>query len=165
MPSLFSSKPILHAPHVFTDGGQAGSAYAAFEGQQETPSRQRFQPCQGSAQYKEMLDVIMVLQEIQGPFNLYSDSLYMVNLLPHVPQAHIRLDGNPISTLMVTLKGLLEGQGAPIHVQHLRGHSKLPGFLSVRNNWADRIATSPQALNLQEATQLHDLTHINWRGL
>lgn len=33
------------------------------------------------------------------------------------------------------------------------------------NNWADQLATSPQALTLQEATKLHNLTHIDWRGL
>lgn len=59
---------------------------------------------------------------------------------------------------MVTLRVFLEGQRAPIHTQHLRGHSKLPGFLSMRNNWADQLATGPQALTLQEATQVQYLT-------
>lgn len=66
---------------------------------------------------------------------------------------------------MVTLSVFLEGQGAPIHIQYLRGHTKLPGFLSMRNNWTDQLATGPQALTLQEATQLQYLTHITWRGL
>lgn len=47
IPSLFSPKPIPGAFHVFIDGGQTGSIYAAFRNQQETPSYQGFQHCQG----------------------------------------------------------------------------------------------------------------------
>ena len=45
--SLFSPKPVPGAFHVLTDGGQTGSVYEAFRNQQETPSYEGFQPCQG----------------------------------------------------------------------------------------------------------------------
>lgn len=90
-----------------------------------------------------MLAIIMVPQDIQELFNLYSNSLYMANLLPHLLQALVKLGDDPISPIMVTLRGLLKGRWAPIHIQHLRGHSNLPRFLFMGNNWADQLATGP----------------------
>ena len=119
MPSLFLKEPIPHAPCIFTDGGKASSAYVAFRENSSTPTSQRFQPSQGSAQYKELLAVIMALQDIQESCNLFTDSLYVSNLLPHLPQAHIRLDSDSISPLMVELQALLEGRNVPIYLNTL----------------------------------------------
>lgn len=46
-----------------------------------------------------------------------------------MPQAHVRLDSNPISPLLVTLKGLLEGRKAPIYIQHIGA------ILSSQDSW------------------------------
>lgn len=105
MCSLFPSEAIC----LFTDVDEAGSAYVAFRGYQVTPSHQRFQPCQDFAHYKEMLAVKMELQDISEPCSIFSDSLYVVNILTHIPQAHIPLDNNPISPIIVALQALLEG--------------------------------------------------------
>lgn len=114
LPNMFPSEPILNALHVFTDDGHAGSANAAFKGGSDTPVQQGSRPCKGSAQYKEMLAVVLVMQDIPGPLNLYTDSLYMANLMPHSPGAHICLDAHPISLLMVALQGLLQALIHPI---------------------------------------------------
>ena len=101
--------------------------------------------------------------------NLYSDSSYVVNLLPHLPYAYIRLDANPISALMIQLRSLLKGSKNPIYIQHLRGHQNLPGLISQGNAAADAAASGAclievSTLPIQNATQMHDLTHVNWRG-
>jgi hypothetical protein len=43
----------------------------------------------------------MALHMISESFNLFSDSLYVVNLLLNLVEAHIRLDSNSITTLMI----------------------------------------------------------------
>ena len=114
--------------------------------------------------------VYIALQEVPEPCNLYSDSSYVVNLLPHLPYAYIRLDANPISALMIQLGSLLEERKHPIYIQHLRGHQNLPGLISQGNAAADAAASGAclievSTLPIQNATQMHDLTHVNWRGL
>ena len=108
----------------------------------------------------------MVLTKVPEPMNLFSDSLYVVNLLPGLLNSHIRLDNNPITPLMIQAHTLLLEQVKPIYVHHLRGHQNLPGLFSTGNTLADRAASlTIQACNLQDAYDPHDLTHINWRGL
>ncbi|XP_008584527.1 PREDICTED: LOW QUALITY PROTEIN: olfactory receptor 10A2-like [Galeopterus variegatus] len=64
-----------------------------------------FHPYDGSAQYKELLAILLALQKEPDPINLFTDSLYAANLLPGLPGAHIRLDCNPISSLMTQISG------------------------------------------------------------
>lgn len=59
------------------------------------------QEIEGSAQFKELFVVVMALHMISESFNLFSDSLYVVNLLLNLVEAHIRLDSNSITTLMI----------------------------------------------------------------
>lgn len=90
-------------------GGHASLAYGAIEGGSDKPKIQRFCPTEGFTQYKEMLIFILAIQDLHEPHNLYMDSLYMPNLIPHLPGAHVFCDANPISPLMVTLWRLLKG--------------------------------------------------------
>ena len=63
---------------------------------------------------------------------------------------------------MIQARTLLLEQVNPIYVHH----QNLPGLLSVGNSLANRAASlTIQACNLEDAYDLHDLTHINWRGL
>lgn len=63
---------------------------------------QRFCPIEGYTQYKKMLVVILAIQDLHKPLNLNVVSLYMANLMPHLPRAHVCLNVNPIYPLMVT---------------------------------------------------------------
>ena len=84
-------------------------AYAAFEEDLGKPKMQRLCITEGSAQYKKMLSIILAIQDLHEHLDLYLDSLYMTNLMPHLPGAHVYLDANPMSPLMIILCGLLEG--------------------------------------------------------
>ena len=87
VPQLFLFKPIPNALNVFTDGGKSGAAVVVFwtpqQSQQANQHIQKyFEPCEGSAQFKELFAVVMALTNVPEPINLFSDSLYVVNLLP-----------------------------------------------------------------------------------
>ena len=87
MPQLFLFKPIPNALNVFTDGGKSGAAVVVFRPPQQSQQANQhiqkyFEPCEGSAQFKELFAVVMALTNVPEPINLFSDSLYVVNLLP-----------------------------------------------------------------------------------
>lgn len=86
----------------------------------------------------------MTLDSITEPFNLFSDSVYVVNLLPNLVGAHIKLDSNPMSPLMIQAQLFLKQIINPIFLQHLQGHRNLPGFLSRANQQADDLASLSQ---------------------
>ena len=66
---------MLDAPLIFTDGSKTG--YGAVAG--SSPVTIQFPPA--SPQVIELQIVIKVLELIPGPFNLISDSQYVVNML------------------------------------------------------------------------------------
>lgn len=87
-PCLFLKNPIPKVPNVFTDGGHLGAAVAIFH--PGTPSPEQFlHPCEGSAQYKELMAIALALKNVPACMNLFSDSLYAVNLLPGLVWSHI----------------------------------------------------------------------------
>ena len=108
VPLVFSSRPLPQAFTVCTDGRKNGATFVVFTIGGTKTKINKILPCRGSAQYKEMMALYTALQEVPEPCNLYSDSSYVVNLLPHLPYAYIRLDANPISALMIQLRLLLE---------------------------------------------------------
>lgn len=170
IPLVFSSRSLPQAFTVCTDGRKNGAAFVVFPAMGTKTKITKIPPCEGSAQYKEMMAVYIVLQEVPEPCNLYSDSSYVVNLLPLLPYAYITLDANPISALMIQLGSLLESRKKTIYIQHLRGHQNLPGLISQGNVAVDAAASGAclievSSLPIQNATQMHDLTHVNWRGL
>ena len=90
------------ALNAFTDGGKNGAAAVMFQPPQQSQPpdqhiRKYFGPCEGFAQFKELFAVVMALTKVPEAMNLFSDSLYVVNLLPGLLNSHIRLDDNPIT--------------------------------------------------------------------
>lgn len=163
-PAVFTNKPLCHAYNVFTDGGREGAVTVVFL--PDHVCKTYFKPCQGLAQNKEVFAVVLALAKVKEPFNLFSDSLYVVNLLPGLAQAYIRLDNNPITPLMIQARSLLRGRAHPLYVTHLRGHQNISSFLSQGNSTADQLASQKVLISsLQAAQELHDHTLVNWRDL
>lgn len=111
---------------------------------------------EGSAQFKELFAVVMALDSISESFNLFTDRLYVVNLLPNL----IKVDSNLISPLMIQAHSLLKQRLNPIYLQHIRGHQNLPEFLSKGNQLTDHLASMPQCNTVTEATDFHLLTML-----
>ena len=120
---------------------------------------------EGSAQFKALFAIITALSSIPELFSLFSDSLYVVNLLPNLVEARIKLVSNPMSPLMIQAHLLLKQRINHIFLQYLRGHQNLPGFLSRGNQMADYLASMPHCNPAMEATHFHLLSHVNWRAL
>lgn len=163
---MAEADPSFHT--VFTYRGKIGAAIAIFlphmQGQ-EVP-KTVVHCVQGSAQFKELYAIVLALKTIQGPFSLFTNSLYLANLLPNLPCSHIKPDDNPITPLMIQTRNFLKSRTKPIFLQHLQGHQHLPGILSQGNAIVDSLASSSQCyLTQDEAISFHDLTHVNWRGL
>ena len=105
-PCLFLKDPIPNAPNIFTDGGQFEAAVIIYHPGLAIPD-QFLHPYQGSAQFKEHMGITLALQKVPVPMNLFSDSLYAVNLLPGLAHSYIHLDNNPITPLMIQDRSLL----------------------------------------------------------
>lgn len=104
--------------------------------------------------------VIMALNSIPEPFNLSSDSLYIVNLLPRLVEAHIKLYFNPISPLTIQACLLLKQRINLIFLHRLRGHQNLPGLLFRGNQLSVDLASITQCNTVTEATHFHLLTTL-----
>lgn len=104
-PQLFLSSPNPNYPTLFTDDGRLGSSsvvsppFSSDKG--PSPIKSDLQEIEGSAQFKEFFAVVIVLGMISVSFNLFSSSLYVINLLPNLVDAHIRPDSNSITPLMI----------------------------------------------------------------
>ena len=71
-----------------------------------------------SPQYKELYAIYLALKEVKGPLNLFSDSVYAVNLLPWLSRSFIKLDANPLSPLLIQVSTLLQERYSPICIQY-----------------------------------------------
>lgn len=83
-----------------------------------------FEPCQVSAQYKKLFVIVLALSKVEAPINLFSDNLYVVNLLAGLAQAKIRLDDNPIIPHDVSPKVASKVGPSPINPQGLMSCSR-----------------------------------------
>ena len=76
-PRITARDPLPDAPLVFTDGSKTGQGAYLITG--SSPVTIQFPPA--SPQVIELQIVIKVFELIPGPFNLISDSQYVVNML------------------------------------------------------------------------------------
>ena len=119
------------------------------------PIKPIFHEVEGSAQFKELFAIFMALDFIPEPFNLFSDSLYVVNLLPNLVEAHIKLDSKPIFPHMIQALILLKQRINPIFLQYFRSHQNEIGFLSRGNQLAEHLASMPHCYTVMETTHFH----------
>jgi hypothetical protein len=119
-----------------------------------------------SPQYKELYAVYLTLKEVKDPLNLFSDSVYAVNLLPWLSRSFIKLDANPLSPLLIQVSTLLQERDSPIYIQHVQSHSSLPDPISEGNALPDQTASMGTFMpSTEQADQFHSCTHTNIKGL
>lgn len=132
-PKISVSQPLADALTVFTDGSSNGIASLIIQGNTAT-----WRTNYKSAQEVELFAVFQALLQISAPFNLYSDSQYIIralNTIETVP--FIGTLNSTIQTLFRDIQHLIYSRVNKCYFGHIRAHSGLPGPLAPGNALAD----------------------------
>lgn len=126
-------KPIPKVRVLFTDGSKTGIGAIVTDDGSWT-----FKFATTSAQQTELLAVMRAFELFpKEPFNLLSDSQYVVNAVSAIECAgHI----NPSSSVLNILRCLQQiiwDHSDPFFIGHIRAHTSLPGPLAEGNHRAD----------------------------
>lgn len=145
---------------VFTDGSSNGTAAYIIDGKQFSTQYPK-----QSAQKVELLAVIEVFSKLtEKEFNLYTDSMYIVNLFPHIESAPLSPVKSTIHNMLAQLQTAITQRVKRFFVGHIRAHKQLPGSLQEGNTMADKL--TQQIFSLwEEAKQSHAIHHQNSRAL
>lgn len=159
-PQVTKNQPLPQATLVFVDGSSNGRAAFDIDGEISC-----FQTTYTSAQLVELQAVIAVFSKLPTtPFNLYSDSAYVVNAVRTLETVPLIKPSSAASQLFATLQQLIVNRKHPFFIGHIRAHSGLPGPLSKGNDRVDQ-ATRLVAISftdpLAEAKKAHTLHHLN----
>lgn len=91
-----------------------------------------------SAQKIELLAICQIFQMFPNqPFNLFSDSKYIVNALNIIEIVPKISSASTIHSSLSTIQKLIWDHKEPFFVGHIRAHTGLPGPLSIGNALAD----------------------------
>ncbi|KAL6074387.1 hypothetical protein STEG23_037261 [Scotinomys teguina] len=163
-PKITHAQPIVGASIIFTDGSKTGCGTYMIDFQE--PVKHQFSP--GTPQKVELLIVIEVFKACPFPFNLISDSCYVVNAVKCLECAGPIKPSSSVSLLFQQLQLLLWQRKAPFFIQHIRAHTGLPGPLSQGNHIVD-LCTRQEwvfcASAIQQAIEFHKTFHVNARSL
>lgn len=102
-PKVTSTIPLNGAPNIFTDGSKTGCR--AYMIEQQKPVLYRYQP--GSPQVIECKIVIEVFKNHSFPFNLISDSAYVVNAVKILEVAGPIKPSSTVGALLRKLQSLI----------------------------------------------------------
>ncbi|NXN96047.1 POL1 protein, partial [Rhinopomastus cyanomelas] len=91
--------------------------------------------------------------------NIVTDSAFVTRLL-----LRMGTEGVPSTTIASLLEEALVTRSAPVVILHVCSHSEVPGFFSIGNAIADKVAGT-QVYTLQAARDLHSSLHIGARAL
>ncbi|XP_012892228.1 PREDICTED: endogenous retrovirus group K member 11 Pol protein-like [Dipodomys ordii] len=159
-------KPIPTAPTIFIDGSKNGKAAYVLNKQQHV-----IETCFKSAQLVELFAAITVFDKYKdSPFNLYSDSKYVVGALQTLEMVPIIQPTTPTFQMFSELQKLIRQRSTPFYVGHIRAHTGLPGPLAQGNELAD-LATRSVLISHLESSQVtaareaHRLHHLNAQTL
>lgn len=144
-PQVVRKTPIKDAVNVFTDGSKTGCGVYMVEGRDP-----------------------VVRKDFDFPFNLISDSQYVVNLVLSLEVAGQIKVCSTIQTLALQLQKLLWERRQPLYIGHIRAHSGLPGPLSRGNDIVDnctRMEFIFLASPMELASQFHSKFHVNAKTL
>ncbi|KAL6032069.1 hypothetical protein STEG23_001547 [Scotinomys teguina] len=158
-PKVTAPRPLMGALDIYTDGSKTGIGAYVVQGQE--PVCLWFQP--DTPQIVECQIVCEVLKRFREPFNLISDSHYIVNAVRGLEISALIKDSSPVHIVLQHLCALIRAQTNPFYIGHIRAHTLLPGPMTAANDWADKatwdFATfTPETKSL--ASQFHHLYHV-----
>ena len=110
-----------------------------------------------------------MFESVSSPFNLYSDSHYVVKALRALEVVPSIQPTTATFQMFLKIQMLIRSRAYPFFVGHIRAHTGLPGPLSRENDLADQAAR-PTCLTikpdpLSQAQTAHILHHLNAQTL
>ncbi|XP_012891485.1 PREDICTED: endogenous retrovirus group K member 8 Pol protein-like [Dipodomys ordii] len=163
-PNVTARKPIRGAINIFTDGSKTGcGVYVAGN---QGPVQHQFVP--GNPQIVELMIVIEVFKAFPCPFNLISDSAYVINPLKILEAVGTIKATSSVLAPFTLLQSLIWQRKEPFFPMHIRAHAGLPGPLTKGNALADAHTRAEWALyatSVDLAKDFHARFHVNVRTL
>ncbi|XP_012883106.1 PREDICTED: endogenous retrovirus group K member 8 Pol protein-like [Dipodomys ordii] len=163
-PKVTAQKPIGGAINIFTDGSKTGcGVYVA--GNQD-PVQHQFVP--GNPQIVELMIVIEVFKAFPCPFNLISDSAYVINALKILEAVGTIKATSSVLAPFTLLQSLIWQRKEPFFPMHIRAYTGLPGPLTKGNALADAHTRAEWVLHASSvdlAKDFHAKFHVNARTL
>ncbi|NXL88528.1 POK6 protein, partial [Alectura lathami] len=114
----------------------------------------------GSPQVVELRAVLLAFTLLPMALNIFTDSVYVANLLKHLDQAVLyNVKEKPLFQILLHLWNTVRHSSDPYFVMHLRSHTNLPGFFVEGNAQADAVVAAPAIKNVPNIMQQAVLSH------
>ncbi|RMC00377.1 hypothetical protein DUI87_22985 [Hirundo rustica rustica] len=168
--SVQSRRP-LKALTIFTDAsGRSHKSVLTWKDQQTQRWEADVEEVEGSPQIAELAAVVRAFEKFSEPFNLVTDSAYVVGVVSRAEQSILQEVPNiALFNLLSKLVKLVFHREQPFFVMHVRSHTDLPGFIAEGNRRADALAApaamAPLPSIFEQAKLSHQLHHQNAPGL
>ncbi|KAL6093859.1 hypothetical protein STEG23_033026 [Scotinomys teguina] len=159
IPKVTAMEPLKGAIEIYTDGSKSGVGAYMLQGQD--PVQFRFQP--NTPQIVECQIVYEVFKRFHEPFNLLSDSHYVVNAVRGLETSAFIKESSPVHDILWDICVLIRDRTAPFFIGHIRAHTLLPGPMTAANDLADKATRAFAAVELDSksmAKQFHQLYHV-----
>ncbi|KAL6085997.1 hypothetical protein STEG23_004870 [Scotinomys teguina] len=159
IPKVTAMEPLKGAIEIYTDGSKSGVGAYVLQGQD--PVQFRFQP--NTPQIVECQIVYEVFKRFHEPFNLLSDSHYVVNVVRGLETSAFIKESSPVHDILWDICVLIRDRTAPFFIGHIRAHTLLPGPMTAANDLADKATRAFAAVELDSksmAKQFHQLYHV-----
>ncbi|KAL6084276.1 hypothetical protein STEG23_026818 [Scotinomys teguina] len=158
-PKVTAMEPLKGAIEIYTDGSKSGVGAYVLQGQE--PVQFRFLP--NTPQIVECQIVYEVFKRFHEPFNLLSDSHYVVNAVRGLETSAFIKESSPVHDILWDICVLIRDRTAPFFIGHIRAHTLLPGPMTAANDLADKATRAFAAVELDSksmAKQFHQLYHV-----
>ncbi|KAL6041031.1 hypothetical protein STEG23_019171 [Scotinomys teguina] len=158
-PKVTAMEPFKGAIEIYTDGSKSGVGAYVLQGQD--PVQFRFQP--NTPQIVECQIVSEVFKRFHEPFNLLSDSHYVVSAVRGLETSAFIKESSPVHDILWDICVLIQDRTAPFFIGHIRAHTLLPGPMTAANDLADKATRAFAAVELDSkpmAKQFHQLYHV-----
>ncbi|KAL6036069.1 hypothetical protein STEG23_017990 [Scotinomys teguina] len=158
-PKVTAMEPLKGAIEIYTDGSKSGVGAYVLQGQD--PVQFRFQP--NTPQIVECQIVYEVFKRFHEPFNLLSDSHYVVNAVRGLETSAFIKENSPVHDILWDICVLIWDRTAPFFIGHIRAHTLLPGPMTAANDLGDKATRAFAAVELDSismAKQFHQLYHV-----
>ncbi|KAL6088017.1 hypothetical protein STEG23_035600 [Scotinomys teguina] len=158
-PKVTAMEPLKGVTEIYTDGSKSGVGAYVLQGQD--PVQFRFQP--NTPQIVECQIVYEVFKRFHEPFNLFSDSHYVVNVVRGLETSAFIKESSPVHDILWDICVLIRNRTAPFFIGHIRAHTLLPGPMTAANDLADKATRAFAAVELDSkpmAKQFHQLYHV-----